>query len=384
MRERSVPTADPSHRPAGELESAVGQGGIASAVLALQHAAGNRAVSALLSRQLARPAPRPPPAQPGPGTGAVPRGPGGQSAPNAPVAAEPRPWDPEFSQRADEISYSRTKSRFLEISLDPGGAPPDFIDKRSAQDVARVGKGKSVTYTRRIFHVLSALKHAVKHARNEDEVELVGWVYLGIPLSPHAKRAQAQGTAHAPELPTFLFALERADPRGVARQKTFVEAKRKRGSRRCRASLTSRHGGDRMHNAYADYVFAHYGNPTFATIELKLAPPTGKAVIFDHFDPETRTYYDAKTRHQALLDMWHFRWLQILARLRTEAEAQRHVLQQCVAESKLIWVFDDREVANAAEGFLGDILDEVVWMPWTSGRGTPRSRRTGFKTPVCR
>jgi hypothetical protein len=137
-------------------------------------------------------------------------------------------------------------------------------------------------------------------------------------------------------------------------------------------------GGDSVHDDYARLVAEKYGHPALASLNFYMAGD-GAVADFDHYNPESNEFFEAKTRHEILLRDYARSQPEVMARLYAQAEAQFEVMIRCAPAyppPRLIWFFDDPEVAQEAQRLFGGVVDEVRHEPWPEGRPIrPRRRR---------
>ncbi len=142
------------------------------------------------------------------------------------------------------------------------------------------------------------------------------------------------------------------------------ESERKGGT--CRWRWIAPAGGNPIHDEFARYVAVKHGNPTFATLNYRIEKD-GIVADFDHYNSQSNEFFEAKTRHEILFREWAYKQPEVVARLIAQAEKQFELMIQCASpypSPRLIWYFDNREVAGVARHYLGYIVDEVRHVPW--------------------
>jgi len=156
---------------------------------------------------------------------------------------------------------------------------------------------------------------------------------------------------------------------------------RRRKRRECESAWAPPAGGNPNHDAYAQRVALRYGDPTYATLDYYVAGEGG-AAKYDHYNPEMNEFFEVKTRHEPLLNEWARNQPMILARLYEQAVNQFNVMIECAPTypgPRLIWFFDNPDVAEAAADYLRGVVDEVRHEPFPGPAGSTPARRRGSR-----
>jgi hypothetical protein len=145
----------------------------------------------------------------------------------------------------------------------------------------------------------------------------------------------------------------------------------------CRQQWVPRpYGSDWRTNYHHDYATAVVVRRRFPGVSPEMERRIYRGGVsrldFDSYDPAEDAYYEFKTRHQILRSEWLKRadktarlgWM-ARARLLFQAEGQRKTLLDCgLYHAKLIWVFQEKDVADNMRPYLADFVDRVMWEPW--------------------
>jgi hypothetical protein len=165
-------------------------------------------------------------------------------------------------------------------------------------------------------------------------------------------------------------------PSGRAPFPTPAPPRNRRRRRPCGRGWVSRSTGDwktRMHNEFAAAMVAKYVPHAPPGQDYQITKGGLRSTQYDSYDEDADTYYEFKTRHQYVGQEGltpedppaYIAWMR-KAEIISQATDQRETLVRCASEnSKLVWIFDTNEAANAVRAVIGGwLVDEVIAERW--------------------
>lgn len=288
-------------------------------------------------------------------------------------------------------------------TLARGGKAPAFIDV-GPPTVVMVA-GQELIIRPRVLHVLDAIAYEVSRARSEQDLDRVLRRYLErppLPLRPDKVMLDPAWEVHlGPVFPpsfdpdlavrTATYAravrtrtktqpqLAQAPSARVATAEREVEVERRRRPACTGVWLPRAEGSPSQvrHNQFAAYMVTKLRIPGASPeLDYRIWRGGDRSTDYDSYDFLSRTYYEFKTRFEyvpfgdlpsATEGQARSTWF-AMSRIVAQAQDQASTIATCDPGARLVWIFDNEAVANAARPAIAPFVDGVAATKWNAAK----------------